>query len=232
MRAFVPCLAFVLAAAKKPEPPPEVPPIDAVRVEALRIVVHARAVEVLEEVSVPSAAIDRDVFVSFPLVELPNAVEVSLLDAAGNEACTDLPWRRLPQKVRTTALLHGAPHEAGFAFALRACAALELGARVTVRVREAYARAEGAESFELRRSLGVASVEPSPLRRIVVGRGSNAPRIASAEAHYYRSAGQVDARPALFVEGEIESAEPTAADPALVSRTGADRLLVRLRFTP
>jgi hypothetical protein len=232
MRPLYACAFLALTAAKKPEPPPEVPPIEGIRVEAIRFVVHARAVEVIEEISVPAASLEREVFVSFPLVELPSAVEVSLLDTAGNEACTDLPWRRLPQKVRTTALLHGAAHETGMAFALRACAALEPGARVTVRMREAFVRSVDTNTFEWRRSLGQASIEPSPLRHLVAVRGGGGPELSAAEARFCRSAQQVDARPPLFVEGEMQNAEPTAADPALVHRTGADRLLVRLRFTP
>jgi hypothetical protein len=41
-----------------------------------------------------------------------------------------------------------------------------------------------------------------------------------------------DARPPLFVEGEMANAEPTAVDPALVERTGSDRLRVRVWLTP
>ncbi len=232
MRLACACAVLALTAAKKPEPPPEVPAIDGIRVEAIRFVVHARAIEVLEEISVPYDAIERDVFVSLPLVELPSAVDVSLLGDDGNEACGDLPWRRLPQKVRATALLHGGPHETGIAFPLRACAALNRSARVTVRVREAFPRSADARTFEWRRSLGLASVEPSPLRRLVARRVSGEADIAFVEARYYTSAQANDGRPALFVEGEIGNAEPTAADPALVRRTGADRLRVRVVFTP
>lgn len=232
MRALYAGAFLALTAAKKPEPPPEVPPIDGLRVEAIRFVVHARAVEILEEISFPATALERDVFVSLPLVELPSALEVSLLDAAGNEVCGDLPWRRLPQKVRTTALLHGAAHETGIAFPLRACAALEPSSRVTVRLREAFPRAPDARTFDWRRSLGLASVEPSPLRRIVLVRTNGAPEILSAEARFYRATNYDDGRPLLFVDGEMQNAEPTAADPALVHRTGNDRLLVRLSFTP
>jgi hypothetical protein len=232
VRALYAGAFLALTAAKKPEPLPEAAPIDGLRVEAIRLVVHARAVEVLEEISFPATALERDVFVSLPIVELPSAVEVSLLDGAGNEVCSDLPWRRLPQKVRTTALLHGAAHESGIAFPLRACAALEPAPRVTVRVREALAKRADARTFEWRRSLGVASVEPSPLRRIVAVRTGEAPEIASVEARYYRAANQADGRPKLFVDGDMQNAEPTAADPALVHRTGADRLLVRLVFMP
>jgi hypothetical protein len=229
---FVAFAWLLLGAAKRPEPPPEAPPLEGVRVDAVRFVVHARAVEVLEDLSVPVAALEREVFVSFPLVELPSAVDVSLVDGAGNEVCTDLPWRRLPQKVRTTALLHGAAHEAGFAFALRSCAALPIAERVTVRVRHAFPVDARAERFEWRRSLGQATVDPAPLRRLVLVRSAGAREVVDAKARFYRTPHEDDPRPELFVEGEMQNAEPTAADPALVRRTGADRLLVRLRFTP
>jgi hypothetical protein len=215
----------------KPEPPPEAAPLEGVRVEAVRLVVHARAIEVVEEISVPSSALERDVFVSLPSVELPSAFEASLVDAGGAEACAGLPWRRLPQKVRTTALLHGSAHEAGVGFPLRACPALAPSARVVVRVRGAYARPEGS-LVEWRRALGLASVEPSPLRRIVVARGPGVHGVARAEARLYRAGVEGDGRPTLFVEGEMESADPAAADPALVRRTGADRLLVRVWLKP
>ena len=215
----------------KPEPPPEAPPLEGVRVEAVKLAVHARALEIVEEISVPAAALEREVFVSLPTVELPSAVDVSLLDAGGAEACTFLPWRRLPQKVRTTALLHGAAHEAGIAFALRGCPALAPSGRVTVRLREAYTRPTG-DVIEWRRALGLASVEPSPLRHIVVAAGPSVKGIARAEARYYRAPQEPDPRPPLFVEGEMTNAEPAAADPALVRRTGADRLLVRVWLTP
>ena len=226
------CMGLVgLFAAKKSEPPPEAPPIDGVRVEAIRLTVHARALEVVEDVAVPAEAIERDVFVSLPLVELPTAIEVSLVDAAGHEVCEGLAWRRLPQKIRTTALLHGSAHESGIAFPLRACASLAANRGFTVRVREAYARSES-PVIDWRRALGSEGIEPVPLRHITVTRSDGVATIAHAEAKFSRSVRDDDARPVLFVEGELQSADPAAADPALVERTSGDRLRVRVWLTP
>jgi hypothetical protein len=98
-------------------------------------------------------------------------------------------------------------------------------------MREAYTRPVG-DVVEWRRALGLASVEPSPLRRIAVLAGPGVRGVVRAEARFYRPAREDDGRPPLFVEGERTNAEPTAADPALVHRTGTDRLLVRVWLTP
>ncbi len=231
MRATCILLLGAVPAPPKAEPPAEVPPLEGVRVEAIRLTVHSSAVEVLEELSLPASALDREVFVSLPLVELPAAVDVSLLDAEGREACSLLPWRRLPQQVRTTALLHGSPRESGIAFAVRGCPALEAAARVVVRVREAYVRPRGAPAFEWRRALGRAGIEPSPLRHVVARSAAGAPAIRLAEARYYVKDAR-DGRPSLAVEGDAERPDPAGADPSLVARTPSDRLVVRLTFVP
>ena len=230
MRAW--CMGFVaLFAAKKSEPPPEVPPLPWVRIEAIRLTVHPRALEVVEDLAVPPDAIERDVFVSLPVAELPTAVEVSLVDASGREICTDLPWRRLPQKVRTTALLHGSAHESGIAFPLRACPLLVPSAGFIVRVREAFARNDR-PYVEWRRALSSDGVDPAPLRHVAVARSDRAPEIMRAEARVLRSVRDDDPRPPLFVAGEMTNAEPTAVDPALLERTRSDRLRVRVWLTP
>jgi len=232
MMMRVGCMVLVaLLAAKKSEPPPEVPPLPWVRVEAIRLTVHPRALEVVEDLAVPPDAIEREVFVSLPIAELPTAVEVSLVDASGREICTDLPWRRLPQKVRTTALLHGSAHESGIAFPLRACPLLAPSQGFVVRVREAFARTDR-PYIEWRRALSSEGVEPAPLRHVVVTRADRVPEVARVEARVLRSVRDDDGRPPLFVEGEMANAEPTAVDPALVERTGSDRLRVRVWLTP
>ncbi len=231
MRMRVLCIsALLLLGAATPGGQTEAALLENVRIENIRLVVHAQAIEIIEDISMPSSAIEREVFVALPLVALPNALEVSLVDPQGREMCPDLSWRRLPQKTRSAALLHGSAHESGVAFALRACAGMPASERLVVRLREAYVRTPGARVLEWHRSLGQAGVEPSPLVRLKVERGEGVPPIEAVRARFNEGFRRDDSRPLLYVEGDIKNAEPTAADPTLVRRTGSDRLQVRLTF--